>query len=177
MNVALIGMPGSGKSFVGKKLAGQLGYEFIELDKVLEQKYDLPLQQVVEMLGTQSFLDKEAEITIEQTSDRDNLVISPGGSVIYRTSAMEYLKKVSTLIYLQVSLDVIKERIGNTPRGIVNIDNKNLAELYAERTPLYEKWADYTVNGDYDAKVVAADILNAIREHRPRQPIPAGEKR
>src|SRR5437868_569353 len=99
MNITLIGMPGSGKSFVGKKLADRLGYKFVELDKILEQEYRLPLQQVVEKLGAELFLDREAEITISQTKGQDSLVVSPGGSVIYRASAMQHLRGVSKIIY------------------------------------------------------------------------------
>ena len=169
MNVTLIGMPGSGKSLVGGKLADKLGYKLLELDKILEQEYRLSLQQIVEMLGAETFLDKEAEVAISQTTDRDGLVVSPGGSVVYRTHAMEYLKRISTLVYLEVPVEVIRERIGDTLRGIVNIENKTLVQLQAERTPLYKKWADHIINGSRDPDIVVVDILKATGSFASRR--------
>ncbi|MDE2213165.1 MAG: shikimate kinase [Patescibacteria group bacterium] len=161
MNITLIGMPGSGKSFIGKKLADQLGFSLVEADKIIEQEFNLPLQQVVEKLGSDVFLDKEAETVIKSTDGRNNFVVSPGGSIVYRLNAINHLKKISKVFYLEVSLKVLKGRIGDVPRGIVNAENKTFADLYAERAPLYKKFADYVVNGDLDSETVIEKILLA----------------
>jgi shikimate kinase len=162
MNITLVGMPGSGKSFVGKRLAEKLGYSFLETDKIIEAEYALPLQSIVEKLGSHDFLDVEAARIVENCKNKDMAVISPGGSVIYRENTMEFLKTISKIVYLKTSLEIVLKRIGSVPRGIVNSDGKTFAELYAERTVLYEKWADYMVDGDLDADLVIEAILKNI---------------
>ncbi|MEK7514467.1 MAG: shikimate kinase [Patescibacteria group bacterium] len=162
MNITLVGMPGSGKSFVGKKLADWLGYAFLDIDTSLEQKHYLLLQQIVEKLGDEAFLDAEAKATISQTNGRDNFVISPGGSIIYQTDAVNHLKKISKIIYLKVSLETLEKRIGDVPRGIIGFKDKTLTGLYDERIPLYEEHCDYTVNGDQEAETVVRDILKVM---------------
>lgn len=159
MNITLIGMPGSGKSFVGKKLAEQLRFSFIDIDKVIERDFDLQLQQVVEELGREEFLDKEAQTIIENTDTLNDLVVSPGGSVVYRQEVMEHLKRISTVFYLKVSLEVLEKRIGNSLRGIVISKNQTLADLYIERTPLYEKFASYTLDGEMSPEIIVETIM------------------
>ena len=162
MNITLIGMPGAGKSYIGKKLAAHLEFVCLEIDEILEKEYRLPLPLVVAKLGDRKFLQKEAEVVISQTRDRNDLVISPGGSMVYRAHAMKHLKKNSKIIYLKVPLQVIEKRIGGAPRGIIGAKKKPFKDIYAERTPLYEKYADHTINGDRAAEEVVADILRIL---------------
>lgn len=162
MNITLIGMPGAGKSHVGRKLAAHLEYACLEIDEILEKEYRSPLSRVVAKLGERKFLQREAQIVIAQTRGRDDLVISPGGSMVYRANAMRHLKKISKIVYLEVPLRVIKRRIGAAPRGIIGVGRKTLTEIYAQRLPLYQKYADYTVNGDQGVKKVVSDILERL---------------
>ena len=155
-------MPGSGKSYVGKKLADNLGYQFIELDSILEQEYNLPLQAVLETLGDDSFLKKQAEDAISNTQNRNDLVVSPGGSIVYTAYAMEHLKDISTIIYLKSSLETIRKRIAEFPRGVVGLKTKTLAELYQERILLYEKYASIFIDAEQAADQVVSDILTRI---------------
>jgi shikimate kinase len=137
-NITLIGMPGSGKSYIGRKLAAKLGYKIVDLDAVLEHEYNLSLQQILENLGQDAFLKKQADDAISNTKDREGLVISPGGSIVYTNNAMQHLKRISTIVYLRTSLEVIMTRIGKIPRGIVGLKSKTMEDLYAERTMLYQ---------------------------------------
>ncbi len=159
-NITLIGMPGSGKSYIGKKLAEKLGYKLVELDSILEHEYNLPLQKILDNLGEDAFLKKQAEDIITNTQNHQGLVVSPGGSIVYTDYAMEHLKKISQIIYLETSLKVIEERIALVPRGIVGLKNKTLEELYRERTLLYKKYATTTIDGEQDAEKVVSDIVN-----------------
>jgi shikimate kinase len=140
MNITLIGMPGSGKSFIGKKLAEQLGYECIELDIVMEKEHNLRLQEILENLGDEAFLAEQANDAIARTEGKDGLVISPGGSIVYSENAMK--------------------RVALVPRGIVGLGEKTLEELYAERTTLYKKWADVIVDGEKEPEVLLNEISN-----------------
>lgn len=165
MNITLIGMPGSGKSFIGKMLAHRLDYTLVELDTIMEGDYGSPLQDILDKLGEDSFLKKQEEDAIRHTSNKDGLIVSPGGSIIYTENAMYHLKKIGMIIYLKAPLALIAQRIGAAPpRGIVGSKAKTLAGLYDERTPLYEKWANDSVNAGEDAESVVAQILTRISE-------------
>ncbi len=165
MNITLIGMPGSGKSFIGAKLAAQLGFSLVETDAMLEKNFAMPLQKIVETLGDHEFLDKEMQMVISGTAGRNDTVISPGGSVIYRQTAMKHLKNISRIFYLRVPLAVLEERIGGKPRGIVVAENRTFADLYAERLPLYEKFADEIIAGDADTDYIVASIISSFSLH------------
>lgn len=159
-------MPGSGKTYIGKILAKSLGFGFFDSDAAIVREYGNPLPAVLEKIGEKTFLKKEEEIIISQTGRKDNIVISPGGSIVYRNKAMEHLKKISKIIYLKTSLTVIEKRIKNIPRGIVGADVKTIAELYAQRKPLYVKWSQITVDSNQKAEKVAQDILEEIKGNR-----------
>jgi len=165
MNITLIGMPGSGKTFVGKILAERLGFSFFDADSAMEKEYGSPLPEILEKLKEEAFLDKEEKVLISGTAGIENAVISPGGSVVYSLKVMDHLKKISVIVYLQTTLSSVERRIGNIPRGIVGAETKTIAQLYAQRRPLYEKWAKITVNGDQKAEKAAKEILGEIKEH------------
>jgi len=160
MIVTLIGMPGSGKSSVGKVLAARLGFAFVDTDKVIETAHGKRLQEVLNSLGSELFLQVESSAVIDGL--RDGTVVSPGGSVVYSEEAMYRAAAASTIVYLRCGLPVLERRIGNKPRGIVGGAEKTLAELYAERVPLYEKWAKITVGGDRTADAVARNIMKQL---------------
>lgn len=159
-NITLIGMPGSGKSHIGRKLAAKLGYALIDLDKVMEREYKLPLQNILEKLGDEAFLKKQEEDAISNTKGKEGLVISPGGSLVYTDSAMRHLKTISTIVYLKAPLEVIKGRIREIPRGIVGLKDKTMDELYLERTLLYQKYATIIVKADQEADKIIGEILS-----------------
>lgn len=155
-------MPGSGKSYIGKKLAEKLGFKLVELDSILEKEYGLPLQKLLDNLGDDVFLKRQAEHVIEHTQDQNNLVVSPGGSIVYTDDAMEHLKRISTIVYLKTPLKIIQARIKEIPRGIVGLKNKTMEELYEERTLLYEKYSSNVVNADQKVEKVLSDIVTHI---------------
>lgn len=163
MNITLIGMPGSGKSFVGKILSETLKYQLIELDALMESRFNMPIQHILNTLGERVFLEEQARDAIAHTKDVQNIVVSPGGSLVYSDAAMQHLKTISKMVYLKTNLETISTRINETPRGIVGLNNKTLEELYNERTPLYEKWADVTVDAERNANGVVSDVLRHIR--------------
>lgn len=161
MNISLIGMSASGKTYVGKKLANALTLTLIDPDKHIEQKYSLSLQQVLEKLGDQAFLEEEVAVTNALTQG-DGLLISTGGSAVYSTALMEHLQERTRIIYLEVPFSTIKDRIDGIPRGIVGFPERTLAEIYEERVPLYEKYADITVDATRDADSICTDVLKRL---------------
>ena len=145
MNVTLIGMAGAGKSLIGKALAKKLGYTFIDTDKIIGENIHLDLQDIIDIYGKDRFLKIE-EDTILNLDVRDRCVVAPGGSVIYSKKAIAFLKKRSTVVFLDVPFGSIDTWIvDKVTRGIVGLKKKGLKTLYKERRPLYEKYADVTV--------------------------------
>jgi len=164
MNITLTGMPGVGKSVIGKELAKRLNYKFLDIDKIIEKKTKLNLQQIIDKFGDDKFLEIE-EKTILELGKFDNCIISPGGSIIYSAEAMKFLKKNSVVVFLDFSLKSIKNRISNLPtRGIVGLKKKGLEALFNERMTLYKKYADITVkmSEDFDINGAVKNIIHKI---------------
>lgn len=160
MNITLIGMSGAGKSYIGKRLADRLGFQFTDIDTLIAEKHGKEIQQVLEEIGEEEYLNTEMERLIEGTNGRNNLVISPGGSVVYRDGAMQHIKNISVAVYLKVPYEVIEERNRNAPRhAIIGLGRKTLRELYDQRHPLYERQADMVLESHGKE---ADDIVSAI---------------
>jgi shikimate kinase len=162
MIITLIGMPGSGKSTAGRILAMRLGYSFIDIDERLEKRRGKTLHEILETEGDSDFLKDEEEevLALEKI---DNAVISPGGSIVYCADAMRKLCGMSKVIFLDVPLATIKERVGSEPRGIVGLGEKGISGIYSEREVLYRKYADETIEAEgLDAEGVAERIQDLL---------------
>jgi shikimate kinase len=157
--VTLIGMPGSGKSAVGRIVASRLGWQFVDTDKIMEERYQLPLQSLIDHVGEASFRRLEEE-TILALETIEPAVISTGGSVVYSEAAMRHLAAISTVIFLDACLDAIRSHIAlEVPRGIVGLAAGGLEELFQERLPLYRRYASVTVPLCPETPEAAADKL------------------
>ena len=143
-DITLIGMPGSGKSTVGVLLAKTLGFQFVDTDLIIQQREGALLQDILDTRGVEAFLDcEEAAI---RTLDCERTVISPGGSAVCRAGAMDHLKALGRVVYLHVPLAELERRVSNiTTRGIAMAPGETLADVYAQREPLYRRYADLTV--------------------------------
>lgn len=147
-NIVLIGMPGAGKSTVGVVLAKKLGYGFVDSDLVIQSREGRLLHEIISERGVEGFwaVEEEANISIEA----ERTVIATGGSVVYGRKAMEHLKQIGMVVYLKLSCEAIADRLGDLDeRGVTLRDGQGLAELYTERVPLYEKYADFTVDCEH----------------------------
>ena len=165
-NITLIGMPASGKSSVGVVLAKRLGKKFVDTDIVIQEKYGKLLKELIEEHGDEGF--REIEDEVNAGLDLDNCIISPGGSVVYGEKAMRHLKEISVIIYLELSYTAIKSRLGDLrERGITLKEGQSLKDLYLERVPLYEKYADITVN---EMKKSLAKTIDDICERLGEKP-------
>lgn len=162
MNIALIGMPTSGKSTVGVVLAKLLGLDFADTDILIQKKYGKKLKDIIEKQGTDGFLKLEAEIIA--SLDFKNTVIATGGSVVYSHKAMSNLKRIAKVIYLQVELAELENRMTDLrARGVAIRQGQTLEDLYNERISLYERYADVTINEkDKDLDATVVDILTYV---------------
>ena len=144
-NIILIGMPGAGKSTVGVVLAKAAGYKFIDTDLVIQEDQGMVLQNIIEKYGNKGFNTIENNIISQISTDKS--VIATGGSAVYGKEAMQNLKSIGRVLYLKLPYNEIKKRLGSLgKRGVLIKKGQTLEELYNERIPLYEKYADITIN-------------------------------
>lgn len=144
-NIVLIGMPGVGKSTIGVILAKVLGYQFIDADLLIQKSEGKLLKDIIREKGTDGFI--EVENRVNSQIDAHRCVIATGGSVVYGKEAMDHLKSIGTVVYLKQNLWHLEKRLRNIKgRGVVLKPGQTLKDLYEERTILYEKYADITVD-------------------------------
>jgi len=144
-NLVLIGMPGVGKSTVGVLLAKALSRSFIDTDVYTQAQEGRRLQDIIDNEGLECFLDIEAR-HILSLECRDH-VIATGGSVVYSAAAMRHLKASGIAVYMWLPLPQLQDRITNLDsRGVVMARGQTLENLFEERQPLYERYADLTVD-------------------------------
>ena len=144
-NIVLIGMPGSGKSTVGVVLAKMMGFHFLDCDLVIQEKEGRLLSEIIEKEGCDGFLAVEDRINAGIICDRT--VIATGGSAVYGENAMAHLKEIGTVVYLKISYEELKNRLGDLKdRGVAMKEGQTLKDLYEERIALYEKYADVIID-------------------------------
>lgn len=157
-NISLIGMPAVGKSTVGNLLAGQMGFDFLDTDELIQSKEHQSLSQIIEAKGLSRFLEIE-ENNIVGLTCREN-IIATGGSVVYRKKAMDHLSEISTIIYLSVDLDILLTRLSDIiSRGVAIGPEKSIQDLYKERTPLYDTYCDIKIDC---ASMTAEQVVETI---------------
>lgn len=180
-NIVMIGMPASGKSAIGRNVAKALGMRQIDGDTLIEEHEGMTLQQIIAAHGNEYFTALEEEIL--STVKLDNIVLSPGGSVCYYEKVMQHLSEIAEVVYLQVSYKELLRRIKKAykkrhpenpdatmdeiiaARGIVIQPGMTFRDLYNERTPLYEKYAGFTINtSDYSKEESTQHLLSLLRE-------------
>ena len=143
--VILIGMPGAGKSTIGVVLAKSLGYKFIDSDLVIQEKEGRLLHEIISEVGDDGF--REIENRVNASIEMTKTVLATGGSAVYGKEAMEHLRKVGKIVYLKQSYDEIKNRLGDlSKRGVSIKKGQTLKDLYDERVPLYEDYADIEID-------------------------------
>lgn len=146
-NIVLIGMPGCGKSTVGVVLAKALGMDFVDSDLVIQSTLHDTLAHLIEQHGDDGF--REIENRVNASIDVSNSIIATGGSVIYGAEAMAHLKNIATVVYLRLTCPNLAERLGDLhARGVTIKPGWTLQDLYNERCPLYEQYADIVQDCD-----------------------------
>ena len=164
-NLILIGMPGAGKSTVGVVLAKTLGYDFVDTDIVLSRRIGMPLQKYINRFGIDAFLKEEERTAL--SLDCENTVIATGGSMVLSDQAMHHLKSDGKTVFFNIPLSELERRLHNIKtRGIALRPGQTIEALYAERQPLYEKYADITVPGQpeniQDLEGLVGEIVRAL---------------
>ncbi len=147
-NLVLIGMPSSGKSTAGVLLAKRIGYGFIDCDLIIQGEEGKKLSEIIDEKGVDGFIAVEERVNAGIMAT--HCVIATGGSVVYSDRAMQHLKSIGTVVYLELGPEEVERRIPSlAKRGVVMRGNiKDVKGLHEERRPLYEKYADITVSCD-----------------------------
>lgn len=159
-NIVLIGMPGAGKSTIGVILAKVLGYNFVDADLLIQEQEHRLLKDIIEEEGLDAFI--EIENRVNASISVDHTIIATGGSVIYGNDAMEHLSKIATIVYIKLSYSTISSRLGNIKqRGVVLKKGQDLYDLYQERCPLYEKYANIIIDAE---GLDVEELMEAIAE-------------
>lgn len=144
-NIILIGMPGCGKSTVGVVLAKTLGFDFADTDLLICRHEGMTLQRIIEEKGLKYFVDVECRVGKELSVH--NTVVATGGSMVLYPCAMQALKAMGKVVFIDVDLPELTRRITNiTTRGITFKEGETLESIYKSRRPYYEQYADITVN-------------------------------
>ena len=164
-NVILIGMPGTGKSVVGRALAERLGYTFIDADDVIVETAGKTLPEILRTDGLDTFLEIEARVG--ETMEYENTVIATGGSMVLYEKAMEHLKENGVAVWLETPLSQINDRMPDdlTDRGIAAPQGMTIRQIYEQREPLYAKYADLIVaskDGEHDTAHQVEAVMRTV---------------
>jgi shikimate kinase len=160
--ITLIGMPGSGKSTIGRDVSAIIHYSFLDIDEWMIKKEGASIRHIIDTKGTSYLLSLEAKAIYD--NELFEKVISPPGSIIY-TDTFEKIKKQTRVIWLKNSYDTIVERLAQDPknaRGVIGLENHGLKKIYNERTPMYETWADHIIKAD---NKTVEEIISEVLEY------------
>ena len=164
-NIILIGMPGAGKSTLGIVLAKILNYNFVDADLVIQNQCDKTLQKLLDACGPDGFIERENQVLSDM--EFEHTVVATGGSAVYSEEAMRHLASIGRIVYLKISFEELRDRLCDfQDRGVVlrNGISMSLRDLYDERLPLYEMYADVTVDvNDLSITAAARKVASALQ--------------
>ncbi len=166
-NLYLVGLPGAGKSTLGRQLARRLGKRFVDCDHELEAHTGVAIPTIFEMEGEAAFREREAQ-TLEHLALLENVVLSTGGGVVLRPDNRERLKANGTVLYLHVDPEVLFERVRHArhrPLLAVGDPRARLDELYAQRDALYREVADHVVDAIRENVLRYVKALDSDTQH------------
>lgn len=162
--ISLIGMPGSGKSTAGVILAKRTGLRFVDTDLEIQQKAQATLQEILEQFGYLHLRAIEQDVLMACSLER--AVIATGGSVVYSERAMARLRNAGIVAYLDTALETLQRRVAAAPlRGIASDSAQSYAQIFAERTPLYQRYADITISAN---ELNVEQVVDRILEQLPK---------
>ncbi len=160
-SLILIGMPGAGKSTIGVLLAKLLVKEFVDTDLLIQTREAKSLQAILDYSGFMALRKAEEEVLLSLPCE--NHIVATGGSAVYSQKAMVYLKQFGQIVFLDVSMDELQNRIANaSTRGIAKPETQSFAELFLERHPLYLQYADVVIKSE---QKTVEEIVQAIVAH------------
>ena len=184
--IALVGMPGCGKSTVGRHLARQLGQRFVDTDSEIEKRIGMPIRSYFETHGEDAFRDIEQEVIDAVTRDVDNVVATGGGACL-RPANREALRSRRQVFYLRTTPEELYRRLRHDlHRPLLQVADplKRLREMYRERDPLYRRTAHYTIEtsrpsvpGLVNMILMQLELSGAVDPNRVPSPVDPADRR
>ncbi len=161
-NIVLIGMPAVGKSTIGILLAKKTGYDFIDTDILIQSREKKTLVQLISDIGVEQFLELEQNYLLSLNCTKH--VIATGGSAVYSAESMKHLAENGLMVYLEIGLGDLRKRLSALDsRGVIRAPGQDITSLYRERTPLYEKFADFKIKcGGLTPDRVLTEIIASL---------------
>ncbi len=162
-NIVLIGMPGAGKSTIGILLAKTLTKDFVDTDVLIQRQVGSSLQDIVDTQGYEALRAVERQVLLELQCEQT--VIATGGSAVYAQDAMQMLKQSGLVVFIDVPLQELRERIHNMDsRGIAKKPGQDFDALFQERWILYKEFADFRISaGSHSQESVLALVVDALQ--------------
>ncbi|MBR9805482.1 shikimate kinase [bacterium] len=156
-------MAGAGKSAIGRALAQRMQRQFIDTDAEIEAREGQTLQAIVDAQGYMALRDIEQSVL--QALNPQHAVIATGGSAVYSESGMQALQNIGSIVFLDADLSVLKQRVGDfSQRGLAKRPEQSFDDVFAERLPLYQRYADITVKvGRSDVKRVVDQVILSLQ--------------
>ncbi|MEY4711198.1 MAG: hypothetical protein RIS88_648 [Pseudomonadota bacterium] len=148
-SIALVGLPGSGKTTIGKLLARRLGLDFVDSDQVIEERVGCPIRAFWEQQGEQAFRDIEEAALRDLTAQARGIVLATGGGSVLREANRQHLRAATRVVYLRSSPEQVLSRVRqNRNRPLLQVDDplERLQALHAQREPLYRETAHIVVD-------------------------------
>lgn len=173
LNIVLIGYRGSGKTMLGRALAGKLSRKFIDCDRVVESIAGKRIEEIFRDEGEEKFREIE-KAAMENLAKLDNYVIALGGGAVLNENGMIELKKKGFVVYLEASAEWLHKMTAGSSKRPRLTDEKNLIDeirvMLGKRRQLYEKYADFTVGSEGKipeiADKIASEIANVISKKK-----------
>jgi shikimate kinase len=162
MIVYLVGMPGAGKSVVGRELAGRLGVPFIDLDAEIEQLAGARVSDIFAAEGEAAFRAREAT-ALRDVSMHDPAVVACGGGVVLEPANRITLRNTGVVVFLDVPLEQLRDRVRPAPDRPIIRSEGDLERLLTDREPLYREFAAHVVDGTGPPGDVAEAIVEELR--------------
>jgi len=157
-------MPGAGKTTIAKLLATQLNLEFIDSDYLIEKINNQSIQNILDSEGHAELRLKEEEVIL--SCSLNNTILATGGSAVYSDKAMTYLNNHSMVIYLDIPISSVMQRVGDySNRGFAEPNGKSPEDVFNQRSVLYKKWCHITIDGTFDVDTVTENIIKSVLDN------------
>lgn len=162
-NIVLIGMPGCGKTTIGKLLSERLKMNFCDVDSYIEDKESRSIPEIFKRDGEEYFRKLETQ-AVEEVSENQRSVISSGGGVVKSSYNMDNLKNSGIIIFINREVDDIISDIETDGRPLLKDGKEKLYKLYEERIDLYKKYCDYEVKNDNSVEEILKKIVQVVEK-------------
>ena len=160
--ILLIGMPGCGKTTIGKEVSKKLGYKFCDMDNYIEDISKSTIKELFK-ISEDHFRDYETKACKELSAINDPIIISSGGGVVKRKKNIDYFKEKGIIIFIDRPIENIIKDVDTASRPLLNDGRSKLYNLYSERYNLYKDFCNYKITNDEGIEKVINNIIEIIK--------------